>query len=400
MDVIGNNIANVNTTGYKAARVDYEDAFSQTLRGSSGGSATTSGVAAMQIGSGVATGAIRNLYTQGAVSSTNVKTDLALVGEGYFTVHDPLNNAVYATRAGDFRIDGSGHLITNGGMRIQGYKDTGLDELGDIVIDLEGMLASATPPTGSSNLARSEFTDIEAFVTQFKGFGGDASTPVGYLNANLSAPTLAAIAAWDADVTAPPPGLALESAVLSDLNSLIYSGSLLFAVVPPAASPLAGVPLRPETSELLGANLDGEKLARLNRMLLEDTFTMDLEDKLLPTLASYGVDNEGKVNISLSDGSQFVRGQILLQNFRDPHMLVKEGGSLYSGMGLAGALDAPAPPGSTGLGRIQAGALELSNVDLANEFSTMITAQRAFQATARIISTSDEMLQELVNLKR
>jgi flagellar hook protein FlgE len=156
-------------------------------------------------------------------------------------------------------------------------------------------------------------------------------------------------------------------------------------------------------SELLTQNPDtltGEKLFRLNRMILEDTYSTDLATNELPTLSSYGIDGEGKVNINLSDGSQFVRGQVLLQNFSDPGGLVKEGNSLYSGLGLAGPLEMPMAPGTNGLGKIQAGALELSNVDLANEFSSMITAQRAFQATARIISTSDEMLQELVNLKR
>jgi flagellar hook protein FlgE len=269
MDVIGNNISNVNTTGYKAARVDFADSFSQTLRSSSPGTGTTSDTSAMQIGSGVTTNAIKNLYTQGALSRTGVNTDLAIAGEGFFMVRDTVSNAEFATRGGAFRVDNNGYLVTDGGQRLQGYADTGLATMGDIKVDTTGMPASADP------------------------------------NAKV---------------------------------------------------------------------------------------------------VSFSIDREGKVNVTLSDGNQFIRGQVLMQRFSDPQALIKEGNNLFSGISSAGPLGGATPtaaaPGSQGLGTIQSGALELSNVDLANEFSSLITAQRAFQATARIITTSDEMLQELVNLKR
>ena len=124
----------------------------------------------------------------------------------------------------------------------------------------------------------------------------------------------------------------------------------------------------------------------------------------LATFVSFSIDTEGVIKVRLSDGSEYTRGQVLLQRFSDPQALTNEGLNLYSGIAaagpLGGATPAPAAPGTNGLGRIESGALELSNVDLANEFSSMITTQRAFQASARIITTSDEMLQELVNLKR
>lgn len=270
MDVIGNNIANVNTTGFKAGRVDFADSFSQTIRASAPGEGDVTGTAAMQVGSGVTTSAVRNLYTQGAVARTGVDTDLAISGEGYFVVRDPASGSPMVTRAGDFRVDENGYFVTSNGLRLQGYSDSALSVVGDLRIDL------ADKPADISDTA---------------------------------------------------------------------------------------------------------------------------------TLSKWAIDREGKLRLSLSDGSQFVRGQILLQRFSDPQGLVKEGNNLYSGIGAAGPLggaDSPTPgkPTESGLGAIQSGSLELSNVDLANEFSSMITAQRAFQATARIISTSDEMLQELVNLKR
>lgn len=270
LDVIGNNIANVNTTGFKGARVGLSDSFSQTLRSSSAGTGGGSGQAAMQVGLGVGIQAISNSYTQGALSRTSVGTDLAITNSGFFVVKDPISDNQYVTRAGDFSVDENGYLVTNNGMRVQGYSDSALTTIDDILIDTTGMPATSDPTA---------------------------------------------------------------------------------------------------------------------------------------TMVSFAIDGEGKVNVNLSDGTQFVRGQLLLQNFSNPQGLMKEGNNLFSGIGAAGPLGGsasptPAPPGTSGLGKIQSGALELSNVDLASEFTNLITTQRAYQANARVITTSDEMLQELVNLKR
>lgn len=118
------------------------------------------------------------------------------------------------------------------------------------------------------------------------------------------------------------------------------------------------------------------------------------------TMASFTIDAQGKVQVRMSDGTEFTRGQILLQSVRTPQALVREGNNLYSGAETAGPLAAAVVPGTSGVGSLAVGTLEMSNVDLANEFTSLITTQRAFQANARMITTSDEMLQELVNLKR
>jgi len=122
-------------------------------------------------------------------------------------------------------------------------------------------------------------------------------------------------------------------------------------------------------------------------------------------MTGFSIKENGEVEVNIDSGSQFVRAQVLLQNFNDPQGLIKRGNNLFSGIGAAGPLGGPlnptsGVPGTSGLGKIKAGAIELANVDLAEEFASMIVAQRAFQATARVITTSDEMLQELVNLKR
>lgn len=119
-----------------------------------------------------------------------------------------------------------------------------------------------------------------------------------------------------------------------------------------------------------------------------------------PTLVDYNIDSAGQINATLSDGTSGVIGQVVLQNFSNPQALTKQGNNLFSYNASAGAMSAPAAPTTGGLGLIQAGALETSNVDLASQMAAMITAQRAFEANAKIITTSDEVLQDLVNLKR
>jgi flagellar hook protein FlgE len=113
---------------------------------------------------------------------------------------------------------------------------------------------------------------------------------------------------------------------------------------------------------------------------------------------SYTFSSNGQLNIQLADGKQYVGGQVLLQNFTSPSQLASVGDNLYTGMSLAGPLAAPVAPGSNGLGSLVTGSLEMSNVDLAGQLTQLITTQRAYEANAKVITTSDEILQDLVNL--
>jgi flagellar hook protein FlgE len=119
-----------------------------------------------------------------------------------------------------------------------------------------------------------------------------------------------------------------------------------------------------------------------------------------PTLTAWSIDSSGQINATLSDNVSGVIGQVVLQNFSNPQALLKQGDNLYSYSSTAGALTAPAAPGTSGLGTIASGYLESSNVDLGTQMADMITAQRAFEANGKIITTSDEILQDVINLKR
>lgn len=300
MDVIGNNIANVNTIGFKGARINFEDSFSQTV-GSGGGGVS------MQIGTGVGTSAISNQFVQGAITPTGIPSDLAVSGNGYFVVRDSLSDASFATRDGSFHVDDNGYLATSGGLRIQGFSNSALTTRGDIVIDA---------------------SDV-------------------------------------------------QTQRIADANTAIAAAQAAVSGADPA---------------------DPDAVAAANQQLATATASLTSAQNL--KVASFNVDTEGKINVRLNDGTEYVRGQVLMQNFQNPQALTKEGDNLFSGMSGAGALSQIEAPGTAGLGKIQSNALEMSNVDLANEFSSLITTQRAFQASARIITTSDEILQELVNLKR
>ena len=142
LDVIGNNIAHVNTTGFKTSSVDFADAFSQTV-GASGSSGS------MQVGTGVMTDSITNQFSQGTINATGSSSDLAISGNGFFLVRDPATGNTYATRAGNFQVDTSGYLVTSEGFRVQGYSDAGLSSIGDIKIDNSGA------PSGSTSAVKS-----------------------------------------------------------------------------------------------------------------------------------------------------------------------------------------------------------------------------------------------------
>ncbi len=160
LDVIGNNIANVNTVGFKSAKVSFADALSQTLGSNSAGST--------QVGSGVLTAAITNQFTQGSVTSTGLQTDMAVNGNGFFVVKDSSTGQSYVTRDGEFTVDASGYLVTSNGMRVQGYSDAALSTNGDIKIDNTGAPNGDTAAVQKYNFgADGKLTVLLSDGTQF-----------------------------------------------------------------------------------------------------------------------------------------------------------------------------------------------------------------------------------------
>ena len=270
LEVIGNNIANVNTTGFKASSAKYADSFSNILQRSAPSGTNTTNTSSTGIGTGVTLSGVSTNFNQGSLASTGRDTDLGISGSGFFHVKNSVDGSEFATRSGNFRWSDQGFLVNPAGLRVQGLTGAGLAAVGDIEL--------ATPPAGTQR-------------------------------------------------------------------------------------------------------------------------------------QSVSIDRSGNVIEFYSDGTSATTGQILLQAFNDPSALTNEGNNLYSSLISAGPIGATAGssdlqvgsvnvPGENGLGTIQSGTLELSNVDLTDQFANLITTQRSFQAGSRLVTVSDTVLEDIVNLKR
>ena len=457
LDAIGNNLANINTIGFKGARVDFSDTLAQTMRAPTPDTASTSGTIGMQVGNGVTVSAIKNQFTQGAIKQTGVRTDMAITGEGFFMVKDATTNELFVTRAGDFREDKNGMLVTNDGFRVQGLNkqapaNTAAEklEIGDIKLDVGKYTEDRS--SVSLNTSTNVFTKTaHAYTTgnqvKFSSTvpsvaGGTATTSTVFFVAKLTDDTFsmhhtaadAASAANKVNYTVASPAEVTVSSVTyaSDFLTLagghgVSTGDTFYVTggtMPGGLTDGKAYYARVATNNIFFHTTATDAAGATNTVdittagsgfkFYKDTGTVSsLTLTGGASISSYSVGADGKVNMLLTDGTQYSRAQLLLQNFQNPQALLKQGANLYGNLATAGPagittssagateiLTNAKAPGSSGMGRIAAGSLELSNVDMAREFSNMITTQRAFQANARVISTSDEILKEMMALKR
>ena len=482
MEVIGNNIANVNTTSFKGSRIQYSETFNQVLRQSAPSASGDNGsnVPASQVGLGVQVQGITGVFEQGGLSSTGQPTDLAVSGEGFFLVKEGGAGSSYATRGGDFRIDDRGYLVTSEGLRVQGLSDgsigftVGVDadgkwkftpdenslkgtispsKQGDIRLDFDKGKASVVTEDydpGADGVGRNsiEYTNallnVDASGVPVMGDFSDPTNVVyGHQVGAAKVSTVVAadgsesdqvtgVTGWHAFVTETVQLLSDLAGKSSEDNPITTAGlqeavsSDFFYRMFPAemdASRAAGeTTIDGNAVENLfngiragfatgTVEIDAERISAMNLLPTDlvgaQKMIKDVRSAETPDLARFAIDNDGTVRYFLDNGDSFARGQIGLIDFNDKTALIREGQNLYSGFGAAGLKgETTTNPsglvvaGEAGMGAIQQYALELSNVDLTNEFANMITTQRGFQAGSRIITVSDDILQEVVNLKR
>ena len=394
MDVIGNNIANVNTLGFKASRVTFEEALSQLVRGASRPGATGSGSVGgsnpMQVGLGVNLGSIDTLFTQGNLENTGVTTDLAIQGDSLFVLSD--GSRYYYTRAGNFQIDATGRLVSaTNGFTVQGRLAVDgvlTQEVGDIILPI-GQSAPAQATTtvrlaGNLDAQAADGTTRETTITVYDSLGTGHELRVVFTKDGPD---------WDFSVYADGNATAIGTGTLS----FTADGRL-------DAPEMQTVSFTPSN----GANqMDIELVFGTNGGLdgltgFGGAMTAALrEQNGYPAgeLEGITIDRTGTITGSFSNGMVMTLAQIALADFSNPAGLYKDGGNMYtespnSGTPVIGFA------GENSASTIASGTLEMSNVDLAQEFTNMIIAQRGFQSNARVITSSDEMLQELVNLKR
>ena len=398
MDVIGNNIANVNTIGYKSSRVTFKDSLSQMLRGASGPDASRGGTNPQQVGLGMDLSSVDTLFTTGVPDRTDRGLDVMVNGEGFFMVSaDGTDNGMYYTRAGNFDIDEDGNLVNADGLRVLGYQ---VQEDGKIGTEIGGIivpLAASIEPVPTKNVVMEGNLDARATISTVADPVIARQTEITVTdslgtNHKISlAFTKTAANAWE--VTLTPAG---TTAVSSASISLEFDST--GKLVPPAT------PLGDFTLSNLGNGaadvvfkLD---LSSLTQYGSESNALMRSQDgSPVGVLTSYAIGQRGEVEGVFSNGRTKILGQLATSIFANPAGLVKMGGNLYRSSANSGDPQVNVP-GNGGNGGLQPGALEMSNVDLGKEFTNMIVTQRGFQANSRIISTTDQMLEELVNLKR
>jgi flagellar hook protein FlgE len=379
MDVTGNNIANVNTTGYKSSQTQFEDTLSQTLRASGAPTAGTGGVNPAQVGLGVRLAGITTNFTQGSAQTTGRSTDLMITGDGFFAVKaggEPLY-----TRNGSFNFDANGLLVTGEGATVQGW--TALPDgtiptngtAGDISLPIGTLLQPVKSTTAqiSGNLPAdtTSTAPLTPSITVYDEQGNAKQLTVSFTKVDSTH--------WDATVT--------DGTTSSGPTSIAFNTD---GTTPVPTSIGPGAPFPDITIDVSGLSSYAGKAS---------VAALEQNGSSAGSLQGFTVSSDGTVIGSFSNGLRKSLAQIGMATFNNPTGLERAGNSTFrttpnSGTAQLGVAN------SGGRGSLQGGTLEMSNVDLAQEFTNLIIAQRGFQANSKVISTSDELLNDLVNLKR
>ncbi|MDQ2650659.1 MAG: flagellar hook protein FlgE [Actinomycetota bacterium] len=391
VDVIGNNIANVNTAGFKSSSVVFQDLLSQVLTGAGVPTATAGGTNPAQVGLGVKIAGISTNFTGGASQLTGSATDLSIQGDGFFVVRQGAETLY--TRAGALAFDATGRLTSADGSIVQGWiaDATGAINTNAASVDLSMPLGQTLAPSATTSMALGGNLDAsspigQAVVTAIKVYD-QLGTPIS-VSASF---TRTAANTWDFAVDTNGDGT-FEAA-----GSLAFDGSTGALLSPnPSITMLSGNFPGGITVDL-GAPGSANALTQFAGETSVAAISQDGYD--LGSLQSFAIGQDGIVTGVFSNGRNRPLGRIALGSFTNPMGLEKAGGSLFrptvnSGLANIGVA------GAGGRGTLLGSTLEMSNVDLAREFTNLIIAQRGFQANSRVITASDELLQDLVNLKR
>ncbi|MEZ5284216.1 MAG: flagellar hook protein FlgE [Vicinamibacterales bacterium] len=402
LNVIGNNLANLNTIGFKASTVQFMDLVSQSVGGTS--------INPMQIGLGVTTGSISPNFRQGGVETTGIATNVAIQGGGFFVIGG--NQGQSYTRAGDFSFDSQGVLVTPDGQPVQGY--TQLDPLtgnvivtgqpGDIVIQpgiLRAPVATGQFSTTTNLDAGAAVGDTFTAAVQIYDSLGEqhvvtisyTKTGAGAWNYSMSVP--------GEDVTGGTPGTptVINNGTLTfdgqgRLNQV--NGGAAADVVVNGPAWANGAAVANFTWDLVDANGTASLTG-----FGSPSSTSSISQNGSPSgpVTALGIDSEGQILATFGTGAAIVIGQLALANFNNPQGLTKIGSNRFSESDSSGQANIGVA-GTGGRGTLTGGAVEQSNVDIAQEFTQMILAQRGYQANSKSITVTDELLLETLNLKR
>ena len=449
MDVVGNNIANVNTTGFKKGRVNFQDLLYQQMSGAARPTDEIGGVNPKEIGLGMMIASIDTIHTQGSLQTTGVGTDLAVQGQGFFVLKN--GEKSFFTRAGAFGLDNEGTLVNPAnGMRVQGWmaRDVGGTQRIDTARDVEDLVI----PVGSKDPAKATTSvnfacNLDKRTPEIPDGAGPAAVLEGTWGTDFKVydsfgaqHTLRVDFTrvpgdnnrWQAQVTMDPEsGTATNTAVsIGEEGTAATGGPSTFTVDFSNLGTLAGAadaqgnaaPIDGDIAVRIGFDVAGAtpdeggaaarqeftiNLGRIGSVV--NTVTQFAEKSSTKAFAQDGyamgylenfkIDQSGIITGVYSNGTNRTIGQVAMASFTNPGGLEKAGENNFMVSNNSGLANI-SPSGVAGKGKLIAGALEMSNVDLAEQFTDMIVTQRGFQANSKTIQTSDQMLQELLTLKR
>ena len=438
MDVIGNNISNVNTYGFKTSRVTFQDMLSQTLSGAAKPEENIGGVNPKQVGLGMTIASIDRIFTQGSIQTTGNQTDLAISGDGFFMVSDGDKN--FYTRAGTFSLDRDGNLVNPAnGLKVQGWMAERNEE-GQMALNSKGTPQDLVVPIYSKVEAK------ETGIVKYK-CNLDSKKPVLPENAtpkmiasaavttnidvfdNLGNPhrltmniwhtgvnewtASAAVTGSNGPVTLDIPGLegANQENTSSRMNLRFSPDGRLIAANDEVTAD--GIN-QGDIFANLNYRIDGDPNVRNIRLdlgksgLVEGitqfsspttTKAVEQDGYSMGYMEGFNIDNSGVITGIYSNGIKQAIGQVAMAVFTNPQGLTAVGENMFEVSNNSGVANV-GQANQGGRGKIVAGSLEMSNVDLSDQFTDMIITQRGFQANSRTITTCDQMLQELINLKR
>lgn len=391
MDVIGNNIANVNTVGFKASRVTFRELFSQTMRGASRPSADRGGTNPMQVGLGVTLGAISRVHTVGNMQSTGNPLDMGLEGDGFFVLGSG-GGRVYS-RAGTFELDGEGYLVDRStGLKVQGWRATNgvFPELRESNLsDIQIRLGQAVPARATNRVVLADNLDARLNDGDQVELTIDVFDSQGNLHAVIFQFTKTGTNQWDWEAywpdTSDPANVRGSGTVTFDENGAVQNVSS------------STINFTPSGVQALNITVDFDAVTQYAAPTTVDLFSQN--GYASGVLEGITIGADGVITGAFTNGITQDLGRIAVANFENPAGLLDTGGGFFIPSNNSGIVSIGAA-GTGAFAALAPGSLEMSNVDLSEEFTDMIVTQRGFQANARVITSSDELLQELVNLKR
>jgi flagellar hook protein FlgE len=395
ISVVGNNLANLNTLGFKTSNVSFHDLVTQSMG---------AGLAQTQVGFGVGIPTTEAEFTQGAVQTTGGALDAAIQGDGFFVVSGNEGATLY-TRAGNFQVDQNGDLTTATGEQVQGWTQIVNGQL-----STNGPIGNITIPTGTLQppVATQNFSfDLNLNAAAVSGAANDTfSTSVTVYDSLGNSHVVTATFTkdpttpnqWDYSVSVPdadiqsPPFTPLTGVLTFDSNGQLDPST-------PTPAPLVISGLADNASDMsINWNIYNGTTPRVTQYAQASATSAVAQDGTpAAELANVAVGNGGQILAQFSNGQQTVVGQLALATVRNTNSLIAVGDNNYQ-VSAASALPAVGVPGTGGRGTIQGGAVEASTVDIATQFTNLIVYQRAYEANSKVVTSVDELTQDTIAL--